>query len=95
MDDKTPVGEFLFKLIINKAIIDTRATANHLRENITNLDTYMSTVNSGIEKFNLYVKVKVDGLESRGEHTDNLMTNLFKAYQLSSDGEFVRYINTN
>ena len=63
MDDDTPVGELLFKLMMQKAIIDTRATATHLRENITNLDTYMSTVNSNIEKFNQYVNVNVDGLK--------------------------------
>ena len=46
----------------------------------------MSTVNSDIENFNQYVKVNVDGLKSRGERTDYLMINLFKAYQLASDG---------
>ena len=63
MDDDTPVVELLFKLMMQKAIIDTRATATHLRENIINLDTYMSTVNSNIEKFNQYVNVNVDGLK--------------------------------
>ena len=54
------MGEFLFKLMIKNAIIETRATATHLRENLTNLDTYNSTVNSDIENFNQYVKVNVD-----------------------------------
>ena len=54
----------------------------------------MSTVNSGIENFNHYVKVNADGLKSRGERTDDLMVNLLKAYQVASDVEFVRYIKT-
>ena len=48
----------------------------------------MSTVSSGIENFNQYVKANVDGLKSRGERTYVLMINLFKAYQVSPDGDF-------
>eukprot|EP00957_Ditylum_brightwellii_P027073 2047119-Ditylum_brightwellii.AAC.1 len=29
---------------------------------------------------------------ARGKSTDNLMTNLFKAYLVASDGNFIRYI---
>ena len=90
----TPIGGCLFKLLMQKAVIDTRATATHLRENLTNLDSYMSTVSSNIEKFNQYVKVNVEGLKARGERTDDLMINLFKAYLVASDAEFVRYMKT-
>ena len=74
--------------MIQKAFIKTRATATYLRENLANLDTYMSTVNSYIEDFNKYVKVNVYGLKARGECTDDLIINLFKVYQVASDGEF-------
>ena len=94
MDGETLVGELLFKLITKKSIIDIRATATHLQENLTNLDTYMSTVNYNIKNFNQYIKVNVDGLKARGECKDDLIINLFKAYQVASDGEFVRYIKT-
>ena len=70
--------------------MDTRSTANHLRENLINLGSYMSTVNSYIENFNQYVKVNVDGIKARGERIDDLINNLFKAYQVASYGEFVR-----
>ena len=40
------------------------------------------------------MKVNVEGLKARGEITDDLMINLFKAYKVSSDGEFVGYIKT-
>ncbi len=52
----------------------------------------MSTVNSNIELFNQYVKTNKEGLVARGERTDDLLTNLFKAYLVVSDQEFVRYI---
>lgn len=66
--------------------------AAHLRKNLTNLDTYMATVNSNIKLFNGYVKENVEGLKARGESTDDLMTNLFKGYLVASDVEFVWYI---
>ena len=80
--------------MIQKAISYTRATSTNLRENITNLDTYISTVNSNIGNFNQYVKVNVDGLKERGEHTDDLMINLFNAYKVTPNGKFVRYKKT-
>ena len=94
MDGETLVGELLFKLTTKKSIIDTHATATHLQENLTNFGTYMSTVNYNIKNFNQYIKVNVDGLKARGECKDDLIINLFKAYQVASDGEFVRYIKT-
>ena len=66
--------------MMKKAVINTRSTHNYLRENLTNLYTYMYTVNPDIEKFNQYVKANVDGLKSRGERTDDLMINPFKTY---------------
>ena len=52
MDGETPVGELLFKLMMKKSIIDTRATETHLQENLKNLDIFLLTVNSNIENFN-------------------------------------------
>ena len=34
-----PVGELLFKLLIQKKVINIRDIYSHLRENITNLET--------------------------------------------------------
>ena len=72
--------------------MDTRSTANHLRENLINLGSYMSTVNSYIENFNQYVKVNVNVLKPRGDLTDDIMVNLFKAYKVASHDYFL-YIN--
>lgn len=91
-NDRRPSGALLFKLLMQKAVIDTRATASFLRENLSSLDTYMSTIKSDIEEFNKYVKMNWEGLKARGERCDDLMINLFKGYQNASDREFVRYI---
>lgn len=91
-NDRRPSGPLLFKLLMQKAVIDTRATASLLRENLSSLDTYMSTINSNVKEFNLYVKTNYEGLRARGERCDDIMINLFKGYVSASDSEFVRYI---
>lgn len=91
-NNRRPSGPLLFKLLMQKAVIDTRATASLLRENLSSLDTYMPTVNSNIEDFNKYVKNNYEGLRARGERCDDIMINLFKGYESASDSEFVRYI---
>ena len=40
----------------------------------------------------MYVKKQVYLLRARGEHTSDLLMNLFKAYVISSEKAFVRYI---
>ena len=72
--------------MIQKSVINTRTTATHLIENLNNLDTYIYTVDSDIERLNQYVKVYVDVLKARGDRTDDLMINLFKDYQVAPDG---------
>ena len=86
-------GVLYLKLMTLKAIVDTRATASHMRENLTNLDTYMiSTARSNIKEFNQYVKVNREGLRARGQTTDDLMVNLFKGYLKVEDRDFVQYM---
>ena len=79
MEGETPVGELLFKFIMQKTVMDKWSTDTYLRENLTNLDTYMATVNLDIKSFNQYAKGNVD-------RTDDLMINLFKAYQVECNG---------
>ena len=50
-----PNGPLLFKLLMKKALIDTRATLTHIRTNLSNLDSYIVSINSNIELFNQYV----------------------------------------
>jgi hypothetical protein len=58
---------------------------------LSSLDTYIATVDSNNEIFNQYVKTQLAGLKARGE-TNDLLTNLFKAYLNVSDEAFVCYI---
>jgi formiminotetrahydrofolate cyclodeaminase len=74
---------------MQKAITDTHATASLLHEN---LSTNMSTVKSNIEQFNKYIKLNWECLNACGESCDDLMINLFKGYQSTSDREFICYI---
>jgi hypothetical protein len=69
-----------------------RATASQLRENLTNLDSYMSTADWNIELFNQHVKVNRDGVTARVESNNDLSINLFKAYLCVTDRVFVRYM---
>ena len=77
---------------MQKAIIDTWATSSLMREKLSNLDSYITTMKSDIEEFNRYVKLNYQGLQARGEQYDNIMIYLFKAYLVASDREFVSYI---
>jgi hypothetical protein len=85
-------GVLLFKIIMQKAVIDTRATSSFFRENLTSLDTYITTIDSNIELFNQYVNINRAGLQARGEKTDDLIINLFKAYLNVADQNFVEYM---
>ena len=85
-------GPLLYRYLMSKAAIDTRATLSHIRENLSNLDTYMSTISSNITAFNEYVKEQRLNLAARGGVTHDLMINLWKAYAVVSDQEFVQYI---
>ena len=85
-------GPLLFKFLMTKAAIDSRASISYIRENLASLDTYMSKVQSNIIMFNKYVKEQRTNLRACGGKTEDLLTNLWKAYLLVSDKTFVRYI---
>jgi hypothetical protein len=78
-------GPLLLKLILKKGIIDSLATSANLREQLTTLYSYMVLVDYNVELFNQHVKEVVTGLRARGESTDELVVNLFKAYRVLGD----------
>ena len=90
-----PVGDILIELLTKKTAIDTRATASHLRENLINLDSYISTVKSTIDTFNHHLKITVEELKARGDRTDNIMTDHLKTCRVATDTKPTRYIKTN
>ena len=91
--NQEPSGPLLFKLLVQKAVVDVRATASLMRTNLIELTKYMELVNCDISKFNQYVKLNHEGLHARGESCPDLMIHLFNAYLSVSDKQFRTYIN--
>jgi len=88
-----PCGISYLKLLLQKAEVDTRATASYIRRNLTQLHTYMQTDAKGdIKKFNQYVNDLMITLSSRGETSSDIIINLFTGYLACSDKKFVEYI---
>ena len=86
-------GNLILKLIMNKTIIDTRATSAAFRSDLSNLGSFMSSCNSNIETFNTHVNHAVGSLQARGERVDDLLINLFKGYKIATDIKFVASID--
>ena len=70
----------LYKLLMVKAIIDTRATTYQFCSKLSTMELYMGTVGSNIELLSLHVRNARMGLKVRGQSTDDLILNLFKGY---------------
>jgi hypothetical protein len=85
-------GAYLLKVVIRESHIDTNATTGHIRTRLTMLDTYLPTIGNDIVKFNQHVNTLLEGLTSRDETTNDLLTNLFKGYKAATDKTFVAYI---
>ena len=85
-------GNLLIKVLIRDSYLDTNATTSGIRSKLANLHNYLPTVEHDISLLNMYVKNQVYSLRARGEHTSDLLMNLFKAYMISSNEDFVRYI---
>ena len=89
-----PSGNLLLKIIIRESCIDTNATTSTIRLRLSNLDKFLPSVGFDIAKFNQYVQQQVKALNSRGETTQDLLTNLFKGYLAAKDKSFCAYINS-
>lgn len=81
-------GVALLKVIIRESHLDTNATTNQIRTKLSNLDSYILTVDSDIGKFNQYVKLLIQSLTARNQKTSDLLINLFKGYGAVSDEVF-------
>ena len=91
--DAAKCGVAYLKLLLTKAEVDTRATADSIRSKFVTLDKYMQeTAKDDITKFNEYVRKNLRALTSRNEQTLDLLTNLFRAYRSCGDRDFQDYI---
>ena len=50
--NQVSISTLCFKLLMSKAMVDTRAIASYLHKNLTLLEQCIETVNSNIELFN-------------------------------------------
>ena len=89
---KLPSGLCFLTVIIRESHLDTNATTGMIRTKLSNVDSYIQVVGNDVTKFNGYVKTLLDTLASRGETTQDPLTNLFKGYGSCSDKTFVEYI---
>ena len=87
-----PCGIATLKVVIRESHVDTNATVQFIRENLSSLDTYMQSIDSDITKFNQYVQNQMNSLKARGADTQDLLANLFKGYAAASDKVFTAYI---
>ena len=83
----------LLKVIIRESHPNSNATTMVISRQLSSLDTYINTIRCDITKFNAYVQKLLKGLASRGETTNDLLSNLFKGYQAASNHTFVKCIN--
>ena len=86
-------GILLLKVIIRESHLDTNATMNSIRTQLSNLDEYITTIRCNIIKFNKHVKCLIEQLNAHGSETQDLLNYLFKAYVSVKDVRFVDYIN--
>ena len=87
-----PSGNLLLKIIIRESHLDSNATTTSIRNQLSSLDIFITTVGCDITKFNAHVRLLLEGLASRGQTTHDLLSNLFKGYTAASDNTFTKYI---
>ena len=88
-----PSGNLILKIIIRECHLDTNATIAGIRNRLSSLDSYISTVDYDIRKFNMYVKSLIRQLGSRGQRSNDLLINLFEGYISAADKRFITYID--
>ena len=87
-----PSGNILLKIIIRESHLNSNATNTSIRNQLSSLDHFITTVGCNITKFNAHVQLLIEGLSSRIETTHDLLSKLFKGYVEASDNTFTKYI---
>jgi hypothetical protein len=78
-------GVALLKVIIRESHLDTNATTYSIQTKLSSLDTYITTVDGDIGRFNQYAKLLIQSLTTRNQETSDLLINLFRGYSAVSD----------
>ena len=87
------VGVLFLKLIISKSSTQSNATSMSIRKKLNRLGEYIENIDFNIVNFNEYVAELLEGLESMGQKSTDLLPNLFDAYSRVPDQAFQRYMH--
>jgi hypothetical protein len=91
--DAVDSGLLYLKKLLMIAEADTRASTAHARDNLINLDSYMTQLpGSNVREFHTYVRRQYQTLTARGETTNDLVHHLFKGYESTKCDEFVQFM---
>ena len=90
----TKSAVLLFKFLMAKTIIGTKATTYHFRADLGSLDKYMANIKSNIKLLNLHVKDPREVLKARGQIVHAIILKLFTGYKAAADCKFIEYIET-
>ena len=86
-------GNLLLKVVLMKSTVDNRSGAYSIRMQLSNLPELIVKLDYDIEKFNLQVKQLLEGLNRRGESSDDLTYNLLESYRRVPVKEFTSFID--
>jgi hypothetical protein len=88
----TPIGAALLKTMISQTYLDTRATTAHIRDTLVEAPQQMLTLSGNVASFNDWIRTQIGKLTARGETCQDILTYLWKAYQVAPDAQFRQYI---
>ena len=90
--DEIAYGPLIYKKIMQLATIDSVATTETLRANLTNLPIYAASVNGDIDLINAYFDQNYTQILARGSTVDDPIAKLFDAYLVVPDYTFKTYM---
>ena len=76
-----PSGNLLLKIIIRESHIDINATTTSIRNQLSSLDQFITTIGCDITKLNAHVQMLLEVLASRGETTHYLLSTYLRVMQ--------------
>jgi hypothetical protein len=90
--DGVAEGSMMLKVLTSIVFIQTRATITVIRNKLRDLPTLMKTEKSNITKFNAEVDDMITSLRAMDQECNDILSNLFAAYQFASDVSFRKFI---
>ena len=86
-------GPCFLKTLIDIAYMNTHSSMAVIHHNLLSFDIYMHNLkDSDITTFHRYVKDNINWLAAAGETTNDLLVNLFKAYDYVKDKKFLTWV---